>query len=123
MAQWRRLALIERRDFRRRKDACARQEPSFTPIVEGEHAATPGHDVENELRVTPSFELGRADIYGDAVNLAKFDIVGADAKLGGRVAHRRRAVATAARLMNEDIGMIPPDFREEGARGVCGCHA
>lgn len=79
-----------------REDTTAREEPNFAPVVEAEHAASPGDNVEDQLGVGPRPPLRCADIDGCAANFAQQDVPRADPELVSRITHRRRAVAATA---------------------------
>lgn len=72
---------------------------SFWPLQRKARAA-PRHDVDGDLGMPPIFELRGAnpDRYAGA-DIAQQNVLAANAKLARRIAHRRAAVATTARLM------------------------
>src|SRR5208282_1555386 len=89
----------------------------------GEAGAAPGHDVDDELGVAPIFELRRPDVEGTAGDLAEPHVLAADPELAGRVAHRRRAVAAAARLMEHQRAMLASELFHHCRRSVGDEHA
>jgi hypothetical protein len=70
--------------------------------------------------VLPVVELVGVHVEGHAADLAELHVVAADAELGLGVAHRRRTVAAAARLMEHQgpmLGAQPLDQLERFIRG------
>src|SRR5271167_1704591 len=94
-------------------DRRARQKPLLAPIVEREHAAAPGHDIDDEIGVFPDLVLRPADIEGRAADLAELHIAVADDEFALRIAHWRRAVAAAARLVKEHRSVVGDDLADE----------
>src|SRR5574337_663709 len=103
-----------------RADLRARQKAPLAAVVEREHAAAPGHGVDDEVGVFPDLVLRGADIEGRAADLAELHVVVADEKIALTVAHRRGAVAAAARLMEEHRTVLGEDL---GARDDLGDEA
>ncbi len=63
---------------RGRKQTGSGKEALLSAVVEREHAATPRHDVDDQLRVLPGLELCGADIDRDACDLPELDVVISD---------------------------------------------
>ena len=64
----------------------------------------------------PHLVLCAADIDGRAADLAEQHVAVADQEVALRVAHRRRAVAAAAGLMEEHGAVLGDDLGEERER-------
>ena len=84
--------------------------------------AAAGNDVDDELGVLPVVELVGVHIEGNAADLAELHVVAADAELGLGVAHRRRAVAAAARLVEHQGPVLGAQPLEELERLIRGQH-
>ncbi len=95
------------REFLGREGARAGEEAALAAVVEGEHAAAARHHIEDQLRVAPGVELGRADVDRRAADFAQLHVAVADQEVALRVAHGRGTVAAAARLVKEDRA-VPP---------------
>ncbi len=69
-----------------------------------------------QLGVAPIFELRRTDIEAAVFDLTEKDVLGSDAELACRVAHRRRAVAAAARLVEHQRAVHLAQAADDGRR-------
>src|SRR6516225_8070284 len=97
--------------------AAAREEPQAFRRLEREAVTAPRHYGDDELRVLPIGELVCVHIDVAAADLAELDVIAANAELAGGIAHRRRAIATAAGLMEHQRPMSllqPLDQVERG---------
>src|SRR5579863_1940513 len=72
---------------------------------EREHAAAPGHDVDDQVGMHPVLELSSAHVEGLAADLPEQHIRLADLQFAPRKAHRRAAVAAAPGLMKHERPM------------------
>ena len=77
-------------------------------------------DVKDELRVLPDFVLTVVDVERTPTDTAKEDIVVAYDELPVDEAHRKAAIATAARLEEHD-GSDIPDQVIDGIQRCGGC--
>ncbi len=79
-----------------------------------EARAAPRHHVDDQLGVLPIIELVGIHEHVAAADRAEMHVVAADAELAFRVAHRRRAVAAAARLMEHQRPVFRPQLVDKG---------
>src|ERR1700754_1535497 len=108
------------------EQARAGEEPHPLAILQREHAAAARYHVDDELGVLPVFKLRWADVERRAGNLAELDVAVTHDEIVLRVAHRRRAVTAASRLMEQHRAVPLAQRFDQGFRGGCGndlfCH-
>ncbi len=81
--------------------ARAREKPSSAAIFKRKHAATPRHDVDDELGMAPIFKLSARDEERCAADGAKLHVTVPGQEIALPIAHRRRAIATTTRLVEQ----------------------
>ena len=99
----------------------ADEEALLAAVVEREHAAAAGYDVDHDIGVLPGFVLGAADVEGRAADLAHLHVIVADQEVALGVTHGRGAVAASAGLMKHHRSVVGDDFIDQvERRGRCG---
>src|SRR5262245_12085785 len=104
-ARWRTGGMELSRFFIRIKTASSQKAHALRRLRR-EAGATSGNNVDDKLCMLPIVELRRAHVELAASDLAKQNVLWADAEIADRIAHRRRAVAAAARLMEQQVTML-----------------
>src|SRR3954452_6358414 len=104
----RRSCRPERRGLAVGEDAAAGEEADALGRLEREAGAAAGHHVHDQLGVAPALELGGADVEWAAPDGAEPDVGGPGAEPAYREAHRRAAVAAAARLVEQELAVQRP---------------
>ena len=104
------------------EDAAAGQEPDAFGCFHRKSGAAPGHDVEREVGVLPQLVLIATHVEARAVDLADLDVARAELELALDIAHRRAAIAAAARLMKHQRAVLRTQARDPFERGRGGGH-
>ena len=95
------------------------QESQLAAIVEREHTASAGNDVDDEIGMFPDLELRGADINRGAADMTEQYVGVADDESVLRITHRRRPIAAPSRLMKQDRAVLCDDFFDEPKRRRC----
>src|SRR5580700_10884410 len=83
----------------------ARQEAHALRAFERKHTSASGHDIDDQMRVLPVFELRSPDVERMTADLTQQDVLRPDHKIATWIAHRGAAIAAAPRLMKHQRPM------------------
>lgn len=99
--------MAQGRDLFVGKDARAGDKADPFRALKGKAGAAAGNHVDDQLAVGEEFVLLRPHPDRTTADVTKADIDPADLELTCRIAHRRAAIAAAARLMEHQRAMKP----------------